>query len=482
MVENKKLGIIVPYRNRKEHLKEFTRRMQRYMERFDIPYELIVVNQDNAKLFNRGMLLNIGFKFAKTKKCDYVVFHDVDMIPVNVDYSYSDHPVHLANLFMNADEFSKKETFDTYFGGVTLFPVEDFEKINGYSNKYWGWGYEDTDLLYRCVKKNIKLDILKVKNMGKPKTALKFNGIDAYVQGRNNFDLNKDISFFVSFYPDEIVYDHMKDVDEFNVFTIPGYDFSICFNSFSRYNFCTFDSDENALYVNSNIKSEYKTNITVTISKVSNTISVYQDGYLLDRIYFFKKLHDYSNEKFFYLGIGNPKRDDPAKMEYKKLFKGYITSFAAFNCVLSDDEVFEISDNEQNDLRNNFGKYFSSENLITYYDANHIEGYKLIDLSGNMNHGKIYSCEIVDFEFSDYNQVKIPYRRDCTFALLPHKENGFYKNKWKFKATRWNQLRFWNEVKKNDELLENDGLSDLEYLEYGVDVINDKITQINVGL
>jgi hypothetical protein len=30
--------------------------------------------------------------------------------------------------------------FDTYFGGVTLFPVKAFEEIDGYSNKYWGWG------------------------------------------------------------------------------------------------------------------------------------------------------------------------------------------------------------------------------------------------------------------------------------------------------------------------------------------------------
>ena len=49
----KKLGVIVPYRNRPEHLEEFKRRITRYLNRFeDIPYELIIINQDDAKQFN----------------------------------------------------------------------------------------------------------------------------------------------------------------------------------------------------------------------------------------------------------------------------------------------------------------------------------------------------------------------------------------------------------------------------------------------
>ena len=88
----------------------------------------------------------------------------------------------------------------------------------------------------------------------------------------------------------------------------------------------------------------------------------------------------------------------------------------------------------------------------------------------------------VDLEYPEYKEIKIPHRRDCTFALLPHKENGFYKNKWRYKATRWNQLRYWNEVKNDDNLLDGDGLSDLQYIEYGVDKTEDKITLVNIGI
>ena len=57
-----KLGIIVPYRNRYKQLILFKRKISEYMTNRGIDYELIVVEQDDAKLFNRGMLLNIGFE------------------------------------------------------------------------------------------------------------------------------------------------------------------------------------------------------------------------------------------------------------------------------------------------------------------------------------------------------------------------------------------------------------------------------------
>ena len=124
----KKLGVIVPYRNRPEQLETFKKRLTRYLKRNDIPFELIIVNQDDAKLFNRGMLLNIGFKYAEKLGCDYVVFHDIDMIPVHVDYTYSNHPLHLATGFKENVGDKPREIFDEYFGGVTLFPIEDFKE------------------------------------------------------------------------------------------------------------------------------------------------------------------------------------------------------------------------------------------------------------------------------------------------------------------------------------------------------------------
>jgi hypothetical protein len=473
-----KLGVIVPYRNRYEHLQEFKENITNYLESKNIDFEIIIVEQDDAKLFNRGMLLNIGFKYAKDMGCDYVVFHDVDMLPVDVDYSYSDVPLHLSTNFEYEEGEKERTIFDEYFGGVTLFPVKLFEDIDGYSNKYWGWGYEDNDLLLRCNEKLIPLDKLKLKNLGRKAKALKLNGINAYVKGKNIIDFKKSsFTIFVSFYPDKLQLNHTKVSDEFSAFSIPGYDFAISYTSFARYNFCAFDDKLIPHFVNSNIKTNYKTNMVLSYDLLDKTIKVFQDGIKIDETKQIKKFYkNYYSEEYFYLGVGKPDRDI-----IPNYFKGYIDSFAYFDSALSDSEIFEISNNQTELLTKNFGNYRSSSFLKTYYDADFIKEYKLVDLSLNDNDGEIINCEIVDLDIDDYTIVNIPHRRNGLFKSLKHEENGFLGNKWKDESTRWNQLRFQNEVSNHVSLLNRDGLSTLNFYEYGVNT-EGKVTQINVAI
>lgn len=455
-----KVGIIIPFRNRHSHLPIFIETISKNLNNSEIPFEIIIVEQDNAKQFNRGMLLNIGYTYAKKMSCKYVIFHDVDMVPIDVDYSYDDKPIHLATNFVD----KQREIFEEYFGGVTLFPMKIFELIDGYSNKYWDWGYEDTDLLHRCVKHNVELDTIKIPNMGSPTKALKFNGIDSFVKGRNIFETDTNLSFIVSFYPDNIICDHNREVDDYTVFSIPGYDTSISYNSFSRYSFLTFDVDKKALYLNTKIKTNYKTDICVTIDNTNKVIKFYQDAQLIGEVNITKPLLQYNYERFFYIGVGNPNR-----VGDERFFKGYLTSFIATSKVLTDDEILDKETIKQSDL-------------LIHYDVNHIENYTLTDLSGNNYNGKIERCEIVDLEFDKYKNIKIPHRRKSTFDTLPHEENGFGNNKWKKSATRWNQLRFHNEVYLSDDLIHNDGLSTLTFVEHGVEKINKNVTKIVVGL
>lgn len=147
---SKKLSIIVPYRDREEHLKQFVPHMENSEFLRDLDYEIVIVEQDD-KPFNRGKLLNVGA--LESPYADYYCFHDVDMLPIVSDYSYSSTPTHLA---AEAEQFGFKLPYQGYFGGVTLFDKHSFIKVNGYSNDYWGWGAEDDDVMFRCVMKEIK--------------------------------------------------------------------------------------------------------------------------------------------------------------------------------------------------------------------------------------------------------------------------------------------------------------------------------------
>src|SRR5210317_31895 len=212
-----KLGVIVPYRKRPGHLRKFQQSIESYLK--DQDYELIVVEQNDDLPFNRGKLLNIGFQQAIRKQCDYVAFHDVDMLPIDVDYSYSDIPIHLATNFKSNSK-TKREVFDDYFGGVTIFPVDLFKRINGYSNLYWGWGFEDNDLLYRCQRYGIPLDKKEIQNNPGNTDALKFNGVSSFVKCKNVINVRRNLTVFVTFSPDDTVLDHTKQEDIYGVLGI----------------------------------------------------------------------------------------------------------------------------------------------------------------------------------------------------------------------------------------------------------------------
>jgi hypothetical protein len=150
---------VVPYRAREAHLRLFVPNLQLYFARdkFDrnVPYRLLVVEQEEGLPFNRGALKNIGFTLLKSE-CDYVCFHDVDYLPVWADYSSPDRPMPIAwhgpNVRPIAPGRSNQVTLadpNLFFGAVVLTPNDAFAQVNGYANDYWGWGYEDADLRLR---------------------------------------------------------------------------------------------------------------------------------------------------------------------------------------------------------------------------------------------------------------------------------------------------------------------------------------------
>ena len=163
----KRLTIIVPYRDRESHLRQFVPHVRAYFARDkgdrEIPYSVIVVEQEPGLPFNLGALRNIGFLLAGDS--DYVCFHDVDYLPIWADYSWCDvptaivwygaerRPIRLAD--PSAGVFERN--LNDFFSAAVLIPNYLFRQVNGYSNDYWGWGREDVDLKRRFTTSGISV-------------------------------------------------------------------------------------------------------------------------------------------------------------------------------------------------------------------------------------------------------------------------------------------------------------------------------------
>lgn len=162
------LSIIVPYRDRLEHLRRFIPHIQRYFARDkldrDIPYSLTIVEQANRAEFNAGLLRNIGFALT-SEGHDYFCFHDVDYLPVWADYSCPALPTRV--IWHGADKRPHDEgqpnllrhDHQTFFGAVVMLGKGHFQQANGYSNGYPGWGYEDADLRERCLACGLDIEL-----------------------------------------------------------------------------------------------------------------------------------------------------------------------------------------------------------------------------------------------------------------------------------------------------------------------------------
>ncbi|HZQ01700.1 MAG TPA: galactosyltransferase-related protein [Reyranella sp.] len=160
---NQHMGVVVPYRDRAAHLAEFLPALQKFLA--DHPNKapgrtsVLVVEQQAGGEFNRGKLKNVGYALL-CEAIDYVCFHDVDYVPQRADYRDPQRGwVHLASkgaeTTLDPRGFTIKHDMSRFTGGAVLFTKDAYEKVNGFSNQYWGWGFEDADLNGRCLVRQI---------------------------------------------------------------------------------------------------------------------------------------------------------------------------------------------------------------------------------------------------------------------------------------------------------------------------------------
>jgi len=161
--------VIVPFRDpenngiRTKQLNKFLDYYHNYIPNLQI---LIVEQSQSDKKFNRGKLLNIGFKIAIENQNftpDIFIFHDVDLIsPSEIKSVYSRYPeipTHIASLW------TQKYKFSAFLGGIISFNKEDYIKINGFPNSFYGWGGEDDAMYNRLAINNMNVLVPYLKDV-----------------------------------------------------------------------------------------------------------------------------------------------------------------------------------------------------------------------------------------------------------------------------------------------------------------------------
>lgn len=149
-VTRERVAIIVPYRDREQHLKIFLNFMHNFLMAQQLEYAIFVVELALPTKFNRGLLVNIGVSSAMYSGIGFscYVIHDVDLLPLDDRNLYlcSGSPRHMSS---SNSKFNNSLPYHTYVGGVISFTHLQFKAINGFSNMYFGWGGEDDDLRKR---------------------------------------------------------------------------------------------------------------------------------------------------------------------------------------------------------------------------------------------------------------------------------------------------------------------------------------------
>uniref|UniRef100_A0A6G1SCU9 Beta-1,4-N-acetylgalactosaminyltransferase n=1 Tax=Aceria tosichella TaxID=561515 RepID=A0A6G1SCU9_9ACAR len=155
-----KVAIIVPYRDKQEHLEKFLLYIHQFLPDQLIDYIVFVIEQADQRAFNRMRLLNIGASKVMEYHPDICcfIFHEVDLLPLDQRnlYMCSRMPRHLSG---SISSYRYRLLYPSLFGGVVSMSRAQYELIGGFSEiQTYNWYAADEDLIGRIVAKGLTLE------------------------------------------------------------------------------------------------------------------------------------------------------------------------------------------------------------------------------------------------------------------------------------------------------------------------------------
>lgn len=458
-----KLGICIPYRNRKEHLDKLIPHLTEHLNKQGIDHKFYVGHQVDDELFNRGLMKNIAAHYAFNDGCDYIAWHDVDMLPhEECDYTYpSENPIHIAT---KLSKYNYGIGYDQYFGGVVLFTKEQVEKTNGYSNDYWDWGQEDDDLFWRCYFEGMTTG--RVIKTEQDKLIANLNGDDSAIYIPTNREisscLHNDHTITLTFNAEQqqekvpiwLVGDEQKRFIEYPLLRKEGsWTWGLSFNNSRAVTMQLFDRNGLHHYNWAKRFENMWTQVTLSYNSEEKKAYFYINDELISQMNGVKQnipfpinsdLRTHDSIKPFLLGFCSHSNN---------YYKGKISNFKIYN------KFFE----NIKDLDKNRG------NLV---------------LDGDFNDENIIKRN-VEFTREDIEIVEniIPFRREGRFYCLPHIDEGFVNGRWaKGETTARNEKRFVTEMQQRKIDYKNDGMNTLKYNLVNIEMHSENCKMINVTL
>ena len=453
------LGVCIPYRDsgdgvRKKHLDRLVPYLTKFLNYKNIKHKIFIGHQVDDKLFNRSGTKNAAFLAAKEEGCDYVAFHDVDMLPEDgADYSYpEDNPVHIAT-YLSQWNYNLRDV--EYFGGVVLFTIEQFEAVNGYHTNYWGWGMEDDDLFWRCHLKGMTNDRY-LPGLGE-KTICKFNGIDDHIliessRTLHNFNSRSfEIEMLVKPEHDPnnqyLIGDSNHKHLQYPIFSRSGWDHTISYTNSKAISNTMWSWKNEILYSWAKRYPNQWTLINVKVDDRKKHIRLQINGEDADArhgsgtespLEYFAPLKRYGGSNMF-LGKGNDTNEN------HKPFKGSIATFKITN---------------------------SRGEVILDYDFDIVQNNIITDESGNDNHGVMFGCKIEKEDIDKIPFTVVPHRRFSRFECLPHEDEGIVDGKFAKDTTQTNEKIYRLKMQENKIDIDNDEYG-LKNMKYEIDSIED---------
>lgn len=153
-MESHVLSVLIPFRDRFSELMIIVPHLHKFLSNQKLTFAINIINQNDSLRFNRASLINAGYLLTKDR-ADYLAMHDVDLLPLNpnLNYGYPEGGVY----HISSPQLHPKYQYMKYVGGILLITHTIFEKVNGMSNKYWGWGLEDDEFYQRLKEIGVKV-------------------------------------------------------------------------------------------------------------------------------------------------------------------------------------------------------------------------------------------------------------------------------------------------------------------------------------